>query len=277
MPVKKMSWEKPFRFVHRSAMVFGALFLIYVGITGVILQGIDLKTVAAYLPATDATMQSIRDGISGPPNFYVITNADYAAPSFPKSFDSQAAIRVVSEAARQTFGKENVDFVELRMRGSHPVGVVQAAGRLDTFDAQNGKLVATSAAKPIEIPNRPGSARDVVKSWHRMVAFGSFVAWVELATTLMLVIMTISGLGLYARMLILELKNGRRSLFWFRGDGWRALHRSVALVAAAFLLGARLETSRPQRCEPIDDVSRITAQRCGSSRNVGENPDVSRA
>jgi uncharacterized iron-regulated membrane protein len=236
MPVNAVVWEKLVRSVHRSTMVIAVVVLLSVGVTGVWMQGIDLQTILAHAPASDPTMQSIRDGISGPPNFFVISVEDYSAADLPASLDVSAAMATVLNAARREVGQAALDFVELRASDHGPIGLVQSLNQLRTFDARSGQLLKTEIARPIEIPMRPGSLRDKIKSWHRMVIFGSGAAWMELATTVALAVMVLSGLWIYIRLLMAEFKKGRRNWFWSRGERWRTVHRSVAWVASLFLL-----------------------------------------
>jgi uncharacterized iron-regulated membrane protein len=236
MPANAVVLERLLRSIHRAIMVLAVLFLLSVGVTGVWMQGIDIKTILAHAPASDPTMQSIRDGISGPPNFFVISLPDYTAADLPASLDVRGAMAEVLRAARREVGGAALDFIELRVSDHGPVGLVQSLNQLRTFDVRSGQLLKTDVAQPIEIPMRPGSLRDKIKSWHRMVVFGSGAAWIELATTLALAFMVVSGLWIYIRLLMAERQKGRKNWFWARGDRWRTLHRSVGWVACLFLL-----------------------------------------
>ena len=67
------------RRLHRWTMTVVALLLVYVATTGILIQLTDMKALYAHAPATDPNMQSIREGIMGPPGVAVITTADYSA------------------------------------------------------------------------------------------------------------------------------------------------------------------------------------------------------
>lgn len=236
MTPSKLQWDRKVRFFHRSIVVVSALFLLWVGATGTIIQAIDLKTVLSHPAASDPTMQSIRDGLSGPPNFLVITDSDYAAPMLPPKFSAATGLQTVLHAARQNIGQAAIDFIELRMGKGGPIGRVQSRGKLYILDARTGSLLERQAALPIEIPWRKGAFRDTMKTLHRMVFLGSAAMYVELATTILLAATVLSGLTLYIKMLLSEFRGGRRHLFWLRGERWRSLHRCIALASSLFLL-----------------------------------------
>jgi len=56
------------RTLHRWIMTVAAVLFIYVAGSGILIQLIDLNTLLRKAPATDPNMQSMREGIMGPPD-----------------------------------------------------------------------------------------------------------------------------------------------------------------------------------------------------------------
>lgn len=225
------------RTIHRVTMLFVALFVLYVGATGSLLQAIDLHALITHAPATDPNMLSIREGITGPPGFPVIAAADYGAPALPASLNLDASLATVLKAARSSLGGAPLDYLELRMANGAPVGQVQSQNRLLRFDA------ATGAALPAPQPQRgrggpggPRSPHDIVKDLHRFSTFGNWTGWLDFATGVGLFVMVVSGLLLHFKLMADRAALGRRGLFWSAGGAWRNVHRGVSLVASVFVL-----------------------------------------
>src|SRR5580692_8643707 len=86
-------------YVHRLIALIAGLIVLYIAITGTLLQSIDLQTLLTHAPATDANLQAMREHIDGPNNYAVITAFDYTARPLPVNFDYQASLRRLSEAA----------------------------------------------------------------------------------------------------------------------------------------------------------------------------------
>lgn len=224
------------RAIHRATMVIAVIFLLFLGITGTIIQGIDLTKIIAGAPPTDPTMESIEDGLTGPPNYIVRTDADYSAAALPNNLDLSQATVQVARTARSIIGDKAFDFLELRMNGNRPVGLVQAGGRLMTIDPASSALVSDRAADPITM--FPSMAfRDQVKNIHRMAPFfGGWAMWFQLGSAIGLLTLITTGFLLYLQLLKARRRIKRKSLFWKAGDNWRMLHRGISLVAAIFLV-----------------------------------------
>jgi len=62
-------------------------FTLYIGVTGLIIQSIDLRAIASHAAATDPEMMAIQESIDGSGNYEVIAPADYAAAALPANFD----------------------------------------------------------------------------------------------------------------------------------------------------------------------------------------------
>jgi hypothetical protein len=207
------------RTFHRWTMTIAALFLVYVAGTGVIIQLIDMKSLYTHAPASDPTMQSIREGIMGPPGFAVISTADYTAARLPVKADLGQLVATVQKAARAVVRSEALSWVELRMDGNTPVGIVAVSGanahRLK-FNALTGEAMGSAESEsPFAMFNHgPPSPHDVMKGLHRGDFIGHVGAWISLLVSLLLVTMVISGLTLYFNMLANRQKSGRPGWFW---------------------------------------------------------------
>jgi uncharacterized iron-regulated membrane protein len=80
------------------------------------------------------------------------------------------------------------------------------------------------------------SARNTLKDFHRLRAFGAWALVVTVLFGLSVTVLIVTGAVLYWRLLAARLKLGRKTLFWSAGGWWRTLHRAVAVVAMLFLL-----------------------------------------
>jgi uncharacterized iron-regulated membrane protein len=197
-------------------MTVAALFFLYVATTGIIIQLIDMKAIYSGAPASDPNMQSIREGIMGPPGFALITTADYTALPLPADADAQKMLETTRAAARQVVPTDRIKWVELRMDGSVPVGIVAFAGAQPQqlkFNALTGSAMGTVPDANL-FERGPPSAHDLVKNLHRGNVIGPVGAWVDLVVGLALLFMVISGLSVYFKMLGSRIASGRNSWFW---------------------------------------------------------------
>ena len=224
------------RSVHRSIMLFAAVFLLYIGATGTIVQMIDLRNIYSNAPASDPDMLAIQDGLNGPANFQVLSPADYTAATLPSSLDATVSIATVTRAARTAVGDLPFDYVELRMAGNEPVGQVLSSGRLLTIGTTSGVILRSAPVEPIQLQLTPTGARDTVKNLHQMTnLFGNWAKWFQLASGLALLTLVITGLLMYANLLRGRFTLGRKGLIWSGGGIWRTLHRVAAILASLFL------------------------------------------
>jgi hypothetical protein len=207
------------RTLHRWTMVLASLFLLYVAVTGMAIQIVDLKSLLGHAPASDPNMQSIREGVMGPPGFTVIMPEDYTAAALPPVADAPKLLATVQAAARLVAPEEPFKWIELRMQGSIPVGVVSVAGtnaRQLEFNALTGAAMgAPVVVSPFAmfIRNAP-STHDFLKALHRGDVIGQTGAWFSLFTGIALFIMVISGLVMYFKLLAARSRAGRTGLFW---------------------------------------------------------------
>jgi len=82
-------WMKKF---HRYGAVFAIILGLFVSITGLMIQTMDLWAEHTHAPATDDTQLARRAGLYGPPNFVVIDVPDYTAATLPAGFDWSGAL-----------------------------------------------------------------------------------------------------------------------------------------------------------------------------------------
>jgi uncharacterized iron-regulated membrane protein len=217
--------------------VFAAIFMLYMGITGSAIQTIDLRTLLSRAPATDPNIQSIHEGVSGPANFQVIADADYAAPPLPPSLDLSAALNRVLTSLRTVAPAAPLAFLEFRMEHGVPIGQVKSEGRLLRFDAVSG--TALSESELIATPTPTGqikSQHNAVKAVHRMTAYGPWATVITVVVGLALCTFLVTGMWLYLRLFAARARLGRQGVFWLAGGWWRSLHRCIAVAASAWVL-----------------------------------------
>jgi hypothetical protein len=76
------------------------IFDLYMSVTGILLQTIDLKTILSHAPASDPDLRAIREGRDGPLNFQVASDSDFTAAPLPADFDHDPALGTVMPVAR---------------------------------------------------------------------------------------------------------------------------------------------------------------------------------
>ena len=231
------------RTLHRVVSLFVALFTLYLGVTGTLIQLIDLHTLYGRAPATDPDMRAIREGFDGPDGFAVITPADYTASALPAGFDYGAALRRLLAAAQPRLGGQPLTYAEIRMVGLEPTGLIESGRQLLQLDFATGGSQLTPAPKPV--PTVVPSLRNTIKHFHRMTfevadtagsPLGIWPLWISPLVGLALVLFVITGLVMYFRMLSARRRIGKRDWFWSAGGWWRTLHRWLSVCAAAFIL-----------------------------------------
>lgn len=220
--------------LHRGLGTVLALFLLYLSVTGTIVQLVDLRALLTHAPATSPDMMAIRESIDGSSNYAVLSAPDYAAPAFGRVYDWQGGLSRVLRSARQAGGGQPWRFVELRLAGSKPVGRVMAGDRLMQFDATNGARLEDVA---VDHPKGPQpSLHRTAKNWHRLFALGDWMLWLNALAGIGLFAMVVTGLWLYLQLWRGRARLGRRTPFWSAGGWLRTSHRSISLVAAFLLL-----------------------------------------
>ncbi len=235
---------KNVRSYHRIVGTVVGVLALYIAITGLIIQGVDLKAVLSHTSETDPSMIAIRESIDGTSNFSVIQPTDYAAPALPQDFDFTRAFSDLLMSARSAFPSGTpIKSVEVRMLGGTPTGIVRT-GTPSTDSEMSYVDLATHARLPAPPPSRlPGaqsSMHNRAKQWHRFQFIpgiaGDMIGLIHALIGLALFFMVISGLVLYFRLLRARRRSGLRAVFWFAADWWRSLHRIISVLAAIFLI-----------------------------------------
>jgi uncharacterized iron-regulated membrane protein len=227
---KSRRWN--LRAVHRSLAIFALLFISYLGVTGSMLQIIDMHTLFKHKPATNPEMLSIRESLFGPRNYSVIEGTDYDAQPLPENFDFDGAMSTALKAAGSSTTRD-LRYIEFRTEGARPVVVLHSEKAAHFFDANTGAV----APEPPQLrETATDSLRQQVKLWHILRVIGNWMAWLHLLTATSMFVLIVTGIWLYFRMLVARSRGGRRSLFWGGGGVWRAMHRWVSITAAILLL-----------------------------------------
>ena len=232
--------------IHRIVGTLILAFTLYFGVSGSIVQIIDLRTIASHATATDPNMMAIRESLDGTPNYEVIQPADYAAAALPEGYDFNGAIQTVLKSAHSSVGTiQPLRYLELRVVDGKPVGLAQwgppaepgpggRASHIVRFDPATGGLLPNPPARPRGGP--PQSVRGKAKAWHRLNAIGDQNVWLNALVGIGLFVMIVTGLVLYFQLLRARRRAGLNAIFWSSGGWWRSLHRWVAGSAALFLM-----------------------------------------
>jgi uncharacterized iron-regulated membrane protein len=223
------------RWVHRWATVVVVIFTFYLGLTGVLMQVIDLKTIYSQAPATDPDLQAIRESFDGPGNYQVRETRDYLAAPLPDASRFPALIGQTMAAARKQLGDAPLTYVELRMIGDQPVGQVGLGKGHARFDPATGALIERTEQDHAEQAPQ-NSPRNVFKHLHRMTTFGDWALMINIVASIALAVLIVTGVWIYFKLLGGRRKINRAGVFWSGGGTWRSLHRSVSIVMAAFLV-----------------------------------------
>lgn len=232
------------RSFHRVVSVFVAIFALYLGVTGTLIQSVDLHTLWKQSPATEPNLQAIRESINGPPNYQVLSDQDYSADHLPTGFNPWPAMSLGLQRARALLGASPVRYIEVRMAGGKPVVQVRSPDQLLSFDSESGEwMPSLSKAHLDPVPPQTQSVpslRSSIKGLHRMTAFGDSALWINLIVGLALCALIFTGLVMYFRLLGARRRLRGARPFWYAGGWWRTLHRSIAVLAALFVLVATL-------------------------------------
>ena len=122
------------RTVHRIISLFVVMVTLFLGVTGSLIQGVDLQTILRHAPATDPDMMAIREDKDGPDDFAVLGPSEYTAQLLPADFDYQSALGRLLQESRSAFGAEPLDYADLRMGPLGPVGETKSGKRLLHFE-----------------------------------------------------------------------------------------------------------------------------------------------
>jgi uncharacterized iron-regulated membrane protein len=226
--------------VHRITGIIIMIVLIYLSVTGLMMQGIDLGQIMfRHVDPVDPDIVSMVARQGG--EFRVLSADDKTAQALPASLDANAAIQNAVKSMRASLGAAPLRYVEVRMFNGKLVGNVQTAQLNATFDGETGALLNMSPVTPLPEVTSIDRLRYRIKEFHRMTIYGNWALWINIVAGLSLFLMIVTGVSLYLRMWSERRKQGLSGLIWVGGEGkkedWkRAMHRGVGLTIALFLL-----------------------------------------
>lgn len=223
------------RSIHRMVTVPIVLFTLFLAVTGIIIQVIDLDVILTHAPADNVNVRSMREAFDGPGAYQVRHTQDYLAPSLPAGFDYTAALTRDLPSLRKAAGHTPLSFVEFRMEGGHPAAVAGMGAGHVAVDAASG-IVTAHTAKDIVESQSPESDRNTWKHLHRMTTFGNGALIINVLVSLGLVILIVTGLWIYVKLARQRRRIGKSIVYWSAGGTWRSLHRVISLVAALWLV-----------------------------------------
>lgn len=222
------------RTLHRILAITALGVLLFIGVSGSLIQSLDLYALLSHAPETDPTIMSINEGRYGPRDFEVLSMVDFSAAPLPQNLDYSQALTTTLQAFHRHSPEAAPRFVELRMVGDEPVGQIRIQQDLEAFDAKSGAPVAPTDSSYAQIPP---SLRQTLKTLHRFWIHQDVPGvWVELIMGLVLWVLLISGLTMYFKLLSARARLKRRGLFWSAGGWWRSAHRIISVSAAIFLI-----------------------------------------
>lgn len=220
---------------HRFATVLFAVLLLFLGVTGTLMQGLDIYKLTTRAPASDLDIQAIRESFDGPADFQVRQTRDYLARPLPAGFDYRANLAKGLAQVRAAVGKVPLVYAEFRMIGAQPVARFGEGRGHITIDLATGRVLDRTAHDRIDQAPE-GSTRNFFKHLHRLTTFGDWALILNLLAPIALGGLIVTGLLIYFRLLGARRRIKRPGLFWNAGDTWRQLHRWIAVVMALPLM-----------------------------------------
>lgn len=224
------------RALHRVLALLAVAITLYLGVTGTLIELVDVRTRIAAPSPFDPDLRAMREDFAGPSNYEVLTAEDHIAAPLPAGADLGAMLARVDSAARRQLGAAPLSFIELRMADNHPVGQVRSGPEEWRFDAMNGRALGpVPSRRGDDSGGPPASLRNTIKHLHRMTTFGDWALWINVFCSVALATLIVTGVLLHTRVWAMRRRIGRPSPFWAGGGHWRALHRSISVAAALFL------------------------------------------
>ena len=241
------------RTVHRVLSLIAVVLLLYVGVTGTLIQLLDLTAIVTGKPESDPTMQSMNEGKFGNNIYSAVTLADWHGAALPGNIDVAKGYATALAAFHRAKPDVVPAFVELRMIDGRAVGQVAWPDPHGTPDPRRRGVPLSALAfdAVTGAPSRttdlrgafPGpSWRQSLKQWHRCWGPGFFGTrdtpgvYIEVVTGIGMWVLIITGLVMYFRLLKQRRKIKRPQLFWMNQDLWRSLHRGLALASSVLLV-----------------------------------------
>lgn len=194
-------------------MTGSALLLLYLAVTGLMMQGVDFFALLAPTPQNAADRLSIKEYSAGPPYFSILTSVDEAGAALDPT-QMQAYLNNGFAAAARALPDAPVTSIELRVVDGVPQAVVLAGAsdaRALTFDARTGVQIGD---RPALSPPEPQSTHDAIKDWHRGNIVGQTGVWINLLLGVCLLVLCLTGIWMYLQMLQRRRRQGRHGLFW---------------------------------------------------------------
>jgi uncharacterized iron-regulated membrane protein len=228
------------RTTHRLCGITILIVLIYLSITGLMMQSIDLYQIfTTHKEPVDPDIVGnlVRQG----GEFTILAPSDKNAPVLPLPSNIYASIQTVLHSVRTALGNDPLRYVEFRMNGSRLIGIVETQKVNASVDAVTGAFLQMSLVPPAPSVTRLDRLRYRIKEFHRMTIYGNWALWINVVVGLALFAMIITGTCLYVKMWSERRKQGLSGFFWVGGkraqDDWkRAMHRAIGITAAIFLL-----------------------------------------
>jgi len=260
-------------YVHRWATLAVGLLLVYIAVTGLWMQSMDLFAQVTHQPASNPTVQEFHQHLNGTDNYAVVSDPDYTSRALPDGLNYAAALVKSASIARGEFPAAPMRLIELRMIGDKVAALVKTGDGRRLYDvATGGRLPDTQL--PPDNPNKinPG-LRAEMKSWHKF-AFNKFL--LQKASILNLLagigvgFLMVTGSIHYVRLLKVRRKIRKPQLFWSAGGFWRKFHRWVALVS--FVLVAYLVVTGMLMA--VSDLGAAYAEWKSPRASRPKNPDT---
>ena len=226
-------------YYHRWASLLAGLLILYVAVTGVMTQSMDLFAQMTHQPASNPSLQEFHQHLNGTDNYAVVSDPDYAAQSLPSGLNIEGALSRLAQAARKAAPGQLMRFIELRMVGNRVAGHVLMGRQHLLFDLVSGARLPDASLPPANPNGITPEWRSQIKSWHKFdfnrftlqkLTILNFLAGIAVG------VLTITGLIHYYRLLKVRRKIGKPELFWSAGGVWRKLHRWTATVSFVIVL-----------------------------------------
>ena len=222
---------------HRLCAFFIFPLLAYVIVTGAGIQTADMIALVSHAPETDPDMLMMRQHINGTDNYSVVSAPDYTAPSLPTDLDYASEIQKAAALGRSAMPGADLRLVELRNVAGKVAGHVQMGSNHLIFDLADGQPLPATDLPPPPPPREFKALRATFKFFHRFNYLGQAGPWLNGLAGIALLILIVTGLTQYFRLLGARTRtNQSRRFFWSGGSLWRDLHRWVSVAASILII-----------------------------------------
>ncbi|HUO23801.1 MAG TPA: PepSY-associated TM helix domain-containing protein [Caulobacteraceae bacterium] len=223
-------------YIHRLTAFLGSVLLLYIALTGAGIQLADMRALLTHAPETDPDMLMIRQHVTGPPNYAVVSAPDYTAPALPRSLDLADGLERAAALGRASAPGADLRLVELRMAEGRPAAHVQMGPRQMIFDLTSGAPLPAADLPPPVPDDLDSSVRSQIKHLHRFNYLGQQGTALDALAGMLFATMIVTGLLQYFRLLKARTAMDRPSPLWRAGGLWRDLHRWSAVLASVFVV-----------------------------------------